>query len=116
MAQEVRGWGRIISLPPQAESRYWLRAQADPARYSTVESLLVLLDAFHLRDAARILRLQFELHVYASLRARGQKRAALEFLTSSPIRAEFPELLEAFEISRPQPPFGTPPARIPPPS
>lgn len=102
MAREVSGWGRIVSLPMQGESRYWLRAQADAARFSTVESLLFLLDRFGLVSAHDTLRLQFELHVYASLRGRGQKRASAEFLTGSPIRDTFRELIEKLNVRRRQ--------------
>jgi DTW domain-containing protein len=47
------------------------------------------------------LRLQFELHVYAGLRARGSKAAAAEYLATSPVRAAFPALLEEFDRVRP---------------
>ena len=101
MAQQVSGWGRMVSLPMTGESRYWLRAQADAMRFSTVETLLFLLKAFRLTEAHDALRLQFEVHVYASLRARGQKDAALEFLSASPSVAAFGELLEQLHTRRP---------------
>jgi DTW domain-containing protein YfiP len=102
MAHEVRGWGRLVSLPMQGASRYWLRAQADAARFSTVESLLFLLSQFGETRAYEALRLQFELHVYASLRGRGQKRASEEFLIESPIRDAFHELIAQLNERRPQ--------------
>ena len=102
MAQEVRGWGRLVSLPVAGESRYWLRAQADAARFSTVETLLFLLKSFGLTHAHNLLRLQFELHVYASLRARGQKQTSAEFLAGSPIRDTFRDLIAQLEVRRPR--------------
>jgi DTW domain-containing protein len=100
MAQETSDWGRLVSLPMTGESRYWLRAQADAARFSTVETLLFLLRTFGLNAAHDTLRLQFELHVYASLRARGHKASALDFLASSPIAAAFRELIAQLDLRR----------------
>src|SRR3954469_22496453 len=94
MAQEVRGFGRLVTLPMAGESRYWLRAQADAARFSTVEALIFLLRAFGLISAAAELESQFELHVYASLRARGHKAQSKKFLPPPPTRPAFPYLLE----------------------
>lgn len=102
MAQEVRGWGRLVGLPMHGESRYWLRSQADANRFSTVEALMFLFDHFHLRSAHEELRLQFELHVYASLRARGQKASAGEFLATSPIMEVFGELIAQLDVRRPR--------------
>ena len=102
MAQHVCGWGRTVNLPMAGQSRYWLRAQADSGRFSTAEALLCLFDHFGLDDARDAFRLQFELHVYASLRARGAKEQALEFLSSSPIRAEFAELIAQLDVPRPR--------------
>jgi DTW domain-containing protein len=101
MAQEVRGWGRLVNLPMTGESRYWLRTQADGARFSTVEALLFVFDHFGLLEAHAALRLQFELHVYASLRARGHKSEALDFLAASPVAAAFAELIVQLDIPRP---------------
>ena len=102
MAQELGAWGRVVSLPPAAgASRFWLRAQTDPRRFSTVEALLFLLRAFGLDGAHDVLRLQFELHVYASLRARGHKELATKYLAASPVPVAFPELLARLEVRRP---------------
>ena len=101
MAQEVRGWGRLVSLPMTGESRYWLRAQSEAGRFSTVEALLFLLRAFGLEAAHDALRLQFELHVYASLRARGHKEAGERFLADSPVRDALPALIAALNVRRP---------------
>ncbi|PTX92375.1 DTW domain-containing protein [Opitutus sp. ER46] len=102
MVRAVRGWGRLVSLPMQGESRYWLRAQADAHRFSTVEALLFVLRHFGLEPEAEALRLQFELHVYASLRARGAKAQARDFLAGSPIAATFAELIASLDVSRPR--------------
>ena len=102
MGQEVGAWGRPVRLPMTGESRYWLRAQQDGGRFSSVEALMFLLAALDLAEAHAALRLQFELHVYASLRARGSKAAALEFLKTSPIRDAFPELLAQMDVRRPR--------------
>lgn len=102
MAQEVSGWGRLVSLPMSGEGRYWLRAQADAGRFSTAEALIFLLDRFGLNEARDALRLQFELHVYASLRARGHKEQADEFLRGSPLPAAFPEWLAEVNTRRPR--------------
>lgn len=102
MARDVSGWGQSVSLPMQGESRYWLRSQADGSRFSTVEALLFLLERFGLGEARETLRLQFELHVYASLRSRGQKATAAEFLATSPIATAFPDLIAQLEVRRPR--------------
>jgi DTW domain-containing protein YfiP len=100
MAQEVRGWGKLVSLPMTGTSRYWLRAQSDAGRFSTIEALLFLLRAFGLESAHAALALQFELHVYATLRARGHKEAAEAFLVESPARVEFAALIAALNVRR----------------
>lgn len=102
MAQEIGTWGRLVSLPMDGESRYWLRAQQEGGRFSTAEALLFLLGALGLKDAASAFRLQFELHVYANLRARGSKAAALQYLQDSPIVAAFPELIAELDVPRPR--------------
>ncbi len=102
MAQEVRGWGRMVSLPMAGESRYRLRAQSEAGGFSTIEALLFLLQQFGLHEAHEALRAQFELHVYASLRARGHKAMAETFLSDSPIRPLFADLIAQLNISRPR--------------
>lgn len=101
MARLVGAWGRRVSLPMQGRSRYWLRAQSGTGRFSTAEALLFLLGALGLAEAQARLRVQFELHVYASLCARGHKQLAAEYLVGSPLRAALPEVLEKF-ASRPR--------------
>lgn len=103
MAQEVNSWGRLVSLPMNGESRFWLRAQADESRFSTMETLLYLLRLFDLEREHEALRLQFELHVYAHLRARGYKDLALEFLKTSPITTAFNDVIAQLDVRRPRP-------------
>ena len=86
MSRAISSWGRRVSLPMTGESRYWLRAQSEPGRFSTVEALLFLLASLGLQRTHDELRGQFELHVYAGLRSRGHKEKAADYLASSPIR------------------------------
>lgn len=101
MYRAVEGLGRPVSIRLEGRSRYWLREQQGEGQHSTVEALLGLLGALGLDEAALQLRLNFELHVYASLRARGHKVLAEEFLESSPIAAAMPRVLEALHERRP---------------
>ena len=94
MRQGVEGWGRLVSLPMTGESRYHLRNQQGVGKFSTIEALLFLFAALGLNAEHAQLRLQFELHVYAGLRSRGEKMAAAEFLADSPVRTALPELVE----------------------
>lgn len=96
MARLTGAWGRRVSLPMTGRSRYWLRTQSGPGRFSTAEALLFLLGALGLADAQAQLRVQFELHVYASLCARGHKQLAADYLADSPLRTALPEVLEKF--------------------
>jgi hypothetical protein len=93
MMRTVGAWGRRVALPMTGESRYWLRTQAGPGRFSTVEALLFLLRTLGLQETHDALQVQFELHVYASLRARGHKQRAEEYLAASPLRAALPDVL-----------------------
>ena len=102
MAREVSGWGRLVSLPMTGESRYRLRTQQSGGRFSTFEALLFLVEAFGWAEAHAALRLQFELHVYAGLRARGSKAAAEAFLEGSPLRTGLPELIAQLNVRRPR--------------
>lgn len=102
MLQGVERWGRAVSLPMTGPSRYLLRDQQTPGHYSTVEALLFVLESFGLQTEHAHLRLQFELHVYAGLRARGEKAAAERFLADSPLTAAFPELLAKLNQKRPR--------------
>lgn len=102
MGQAVRTWGPRVSLPITGASRYFLRGQQGTGNYSTVEALLFLLKAFGFEEAQTQVRLQFELHVYAGLRTRGEKKLAEEFLAESPLRDAFPELLMKLDERRPR--------------
>lgn len=105
MSQDVAGWGRLVSLPMSSveESRYWLRDQAEGGKFSTVEALMFLLGALGLNEARVALRRQLELHVYASLRARGAKERAEEFRASSPVlQTELAGLIDAMNVRRPR--------------
>ena len=101
MLREVEHWGRRVALPLAGTSRYLLREQQGEGQLSTVEALLGLLGALRQTDAERLLRLHFELHVYATLRARGRKQEALAYLEASPIRDALPDLLARLSERRP---------------
>ncbi len=102
MARAVTSWGRLVSLPMTGESRFWLRDQQEGGRFSTAEALLFVLGALGLPAQHEQLRVQFELHVYASLRARGRIDTAAEFLASSLIGTALPELLAQLHTRRPR--------------
>ncbi|EIP96648.1 hypothetical protein OpiT1DRAFT_01070 [Opitutaceae bacterium TAV1] len=95
MFRHTEGWGRKVSLRMPGESRYWLRSQHRDGHFSTIEALIFLLGALGHESAQVTLRLQFELHVYANLLARGRKSEAAEFLKDSPLplAEAMPELL-----------------------
>jgi hypothetical protein len=93
MMRAVEPWGRRVRLPMEGKSRYWLREQQEAVKFSTVEALLFLMAALGQREAEAHLRLHFELHVYASLLARGRKWPAAEYLEASPVKAALPDFL-----------------------
>ena len=101
MSQMVAPWGKLVRLPMKGPSRFRLREQQFTGNYSTIEALLFLFGALGLTKEEAQLRLQFELHVYAGLRARGSKAAAAEYLATSPVRDAFPTLLLEFDRVRP---------------
>lgn len=103
MLAEIQNWGRRVRLPMSGTSRYALRAQNGDGRFSSFEALLFLLEALGQIEEAAPLRLQFELHVYAGLCSRGRKAEAEAYLTDSPVRSAFPELLAEFARRRPDP-------------
>jgi DTW domain-containing protein YfiP len=103
MAKEMGSWGRLVSLPMTGPSRYWLRAQQPEVdRFSTAEAVLFLLEALGLTAEQTAFRVQFELHVYAGLKARGYKAAALKFLENSPLPSVLPDILAQLEVRRPR--------------
>ena len=93
MMRSVESWGRRVSLPMAGESRYWLRAQAADDRFSTIEALMFLMQGLGMKEQHAQLQLQFELHVYAGLCARGKKAEAANYLFSSPRDGELKELI-----------------------
>ena len=93
MLRGVESWGRRVSLPMAGESRYWLRSQAADDRFSTIEALMFLMAALGMAEERAALQLQFELHVYAGLCARGKKVEAANYLFSSPVSGALKELL-----------------------
>jgi DTW domain-containing protein YfiP len=101
MARTVASWGRLVQLPLGGTSRFWLRAKQEGGRYSTAEALLFLLDSFGLAEQRDALRVQFELHVYANLRARGNTELAAQFLEDSIIRTALPDFLAQLHTRRP---------------
>lgn len=101
MARTVTSWGRLVQLPLSGNSRFWLRAKQEGGRYSTAEALLYLLDAFALAEQRAALRVQFELHVYANLRARGNVELAARFLEDSIISQALPDFLAQLHTRRP---------------
>jgi DTW domain-containing protein YfiP len=113
MARVVEPWGRKVRLPMTGESRYWLRAQQNGGKFSTAEALLFLLAALGRHDEHEQLRLQFELHVYAGLRARGLKERAEKYLATSPVRERLPDLLRKFDTRQRRPETCRPPRNLP---
>jgi hypothetical protein len=93
MMHAVGALGNPICLPPNGASRYWLRKQTDERNYCTAEALIFLLDALGFDREQIQLRLQFELHVYAGLRARGAKVKARQYLETSPVRDALTEMI-----------------------
>lgn len=102
MARAVGRQGRVIRLPMVGESRYWLRDQQDGGRFSTVEALMTLLCGLGMTSVHKQLRLQFELHVYANLRARGRKDVAEKFLAQSPVAEAWPDVIAQLNLRRPR--------------
>jgi DTW domain-containing protein YfiP len=100
MSRAVSSWGRRVCLPLQGESRYWLRAKQDKERFSTAEALLYLLQLLGLERAREQLDAQFELHVYACLRARGKIDLAADFLAVSNLHISMPEILTQLQARR----------------
>ncbi len=101
MARTVSSWGRLVQLPLGGTSRFWLRAKQEGTRHSTAEALLFLLDSFGFTAQRAALNVQFELHVYANLRARGNAEQAAQFLEGSGLRAALPDFLAQLHMRRP---------------
>jgi DTW domain-containing protein len=103
MLASMHGRGRCVRLPAAATSepsRYWLRDQAKPEQLCTAEALMGVLKAVGEPEAAQKLRLQFELHVYATLLVRGHRELAERYLGHSPLLTEAPEALDRLHARR----------------
>ncbi len=100
MLRVAERWGRRVRLPLSGESRYWLRSQQEGGRFSTAEALAGVFGALGMREAEERLRLQLELHVYATLCARGRNPVAAEFLKNSPLRDAMPEVVRRIAVGR----------------
>jgi DTW domain-containing protein YfiP len=103
MLRFVQGWGRPVRLSQTGASRYWLRSQERLDQFSTAEALIAVLRALGDTEGASQFGLQFELHVYATLRARGHKEAAEEYLNESRLPEVFPEFLAQLQERRRNP-------------
>jgi len=100
LLRSLAGWGRTVRLPLSGASRFRLRTQQGDNQFSTIEALLFLLDSFGLHEAHAQLDLQFELHVYAGLLARGKRAEARQYLVDSPVRSALPELVARLDPGR----------------
>ena len=96
MLRSVEGLGQRIRLNDASDepSRYWLRDQPAPLQLSTAEALMGVFRGVGEHEAHRRLRLHFELHVYATLLARGRREMAERYLGHSPLLADAPEALD----------------------
>lgn len=105
MRNACEGIGHLVRLPADClePGRYWLREQPAVDRLSTAEALLGLFRARGEAAAERGLRLHFELHVYAMLRARGRREMAERYLGHSPLLAAAPEAVASLDARRRDP-------------
>jgi DTW domain-containing protein YfiP len=96
MLRSLEGVGHCVRLTDATDepSRYWLRDQPGLSQLSTAEALMGVFRAVGEPEAERRLRLHFELHVYASLRARGKREMAERYLGHSPLLAEAAEAID----------------------
>ena len=96
MLRAVESMGKRVRLPEAGEhrSRYWLRDQPAPMQLSTAEALMGVLRGVGDHEAERRLRLHFELHVYATLLARGKREMAERYLGHSPLLTEARDVLD----------------------
>lgn len=92
---------RVVRLPASPPGRFWIREAPAPEQLSTAEACVAILDLLGLASAAEQLRLHFELHVWATLRARGKVARAAAYLSESPLPAAIPATLAALETRRP---------------
>ena len=92
---------RVVRLPEGAPGRFWIREAPAPEQRSTAEACGAILGLLGESAAAERLRLHFELHVWATLRARGKVARAEAYLAESPLTAAIPAILAALETRRP---------------
>ena len=100
MLRSVEDLGRCVRLTEPGPSRYWLREYDAPAHVSTAEALLEVFRLVGDAAAESRLRLHFELHVYASLLARGRREMAERYLGDSPLRTDIPDVLDRLMTGR----------------
>jgi DTW domain-containing protein YfiP len=95
MLRAAESMGRCVRLPNADDepSRYWCRDQGDPGQLSTAEALMGVFRAGGEHGAEHGLRMHFELHVYATLLARGRREMAERYLGYSPLLGDAPEAL-----------------------
>ena len=96
MLRAVESAGRVVRLPDAGgdQSRYWLRDQPAPMQLSTAEALIGVMRGMGDYEAGRYLHLHFELHVYATLLARGKREMAERYLGHSPLLTEARDVLD----------------------
>lgn len=92
---------RVVRLPESLPGRFWIREAPAPGQLSTAEACGAILELLGDSSAAARLRLHFELHVWATLRARGKLSSAEAYLRDSPLPAAIPAILAALETRRP---------------
>ena len=93
---------RVVRLPEGAPGRFWIREAPAPGQRATAEACGAILGLLGESAAAERLRLHFELHVWATLRARGKVDRARAYLAESPLLAAAPALLAALATRRPE--------------
>lgn len=97
MNRSLTGLGRRVRLPEAAvPGRYWLREPPTPDKLSSADALVRLLGRLDRAESAARLRLHFELHVYATLLARGRREMAERYLGHSPLLTEAADTLDRF--------------------
>ena len=92
---------RVVRLPEGAPGRFWIREAPAPGQRATAEACGAILGLLGETAAAERLRLHFELHVWATLRARGKVAEANAYLAESPLTGAIPAILAALETRRP---------------
>ncbi|MSR26537.1 MAG: DTW domain-containing protein [Planctomycetaceae bacterium] len=93
---------RVVRLPAGVAGRFWIREAPAPGQLATAEACGAILGLLGESAAAERLRLHFELHVWATLRARGKVDRAGDYLAGSPLLAAAPALLAALATRRPE--------------